>query len=69
LFLRTSSSQNVLVVLNFSEKQQELDFSRTKELKDRSLKVLFSSAVRSSTDLSPRNLHIAAFEVFIAEVK
>ena len=68
-FLRTSSGQSVLVVLNFSAKQQKLDFARTKELKDCSLKVLFSSAVRSSTDLSPRNLNIAAFEVFIAEVK
>jgi len=68
-FLRASSSQTVLVVLNFFEKPLDLDFSRTKELKGRNLRVLFSSAVRASTDLNPRKLHIGAFEVFIAEVK
>jgi len=68
-FLRTSVGQTVLIVLNFSEKQQMLDFSRTKELKDHSLRVLFSSAVRSGADLTPKKLNIAAFEVFVAEVK
>jgi alpha-glucosidase len=68
-FLRTSEQQTVLVVLNLSEKQSELDFARAKELKGRNLALLFSSAVRSSTELSPRKLHIGAFEVFIAEVK
>jgi len=68
-FLRTSEQQAVLVVLNLSEKQLGLDFSRTKELTGHNLGLLFSGAVRSSTDLSPKNLHIGAFEVFIAEVK
>jgi alpha-glucosidase len=68
-FLRRSQGQTVLVILNLSENQLELSFSRTKELKDRTLSLLFSSAVRSSTDLSPKKLHIGAFEVFIAEVK
>ena len=68
-FLRTSSEQIVLVVLNFSENPLDLDFSRTKEIKGHSLRVLFSSGVRANTDLSPKKLRIAAFEVFIAEVK
>ena len=36
-FLRTSAEQTVLVVLNLSEQQLELDFSRTKEIKGRDL--------------------------------
>jgi alpha-glucosidase len=68
-FLRTSEDQTVLVLLNLSEKQLELNFSRTKELAGRNLNLLFSSAIRSSTKLSPRNLHIGACEVFIAEAK
>jgi hypothetical protein len=46
-----------------------VNFSRVKELKGRSLHVLFSSAIRSHADLDPRKLHLGAFEVFIAEVK
>ena len=68
-FLRVSSEQTVLVVLNFSEKPLDVDFSRTKGIKGRSLRVLFSSAVRANADLSPKKLHIGAFEVFIAEAK
>jgi alpha-glucosidase len=68
-FLRTSERQTALVILNLSEKQLELDFSRTKEFVGQNLNLLFSSAVRSSIELNPRNLHIGAFEVFIAEVK
>jgi len=68
-FLRVSSGQTVLVVLNFSEQSLDLDFSRTQEIKGRNLHVVFSSAVRSSTNLTPKKLHIGAFEVFIAEVK
>ena len=61
--------QTVLVVLNFSNAKLEVNFSRVKEIKGRSLHLLFSSAVRSHTDLSPKQLHLGAFEVFIAEVK
>jgi alpha-glucosidase len=68
-FLRTSEKQNVLVVLNFSDKPVDLNLSRAKELKDQTLHLLFSSAVRSHVELSPKNLHIGAFEVFIAEAK
>ena len=68
-FLRTSEMQTVLVILNLSENQLELDLSRASELAGHNLHRLFSSAVRSSTELSPRNLHIGAFEVFVAEVK
>jgi hypothetical protein len=56
-------------VLNFSEIPFDLDFSRAKELKDKNLHLVFSSAVRSKMDLPPYNLHVSAFEVFIAEVR
>ncbi|HSO12145.1 MAG TPA: alpha-glucosidase, partial [Anaerolineales bacterium] len=65
-FIRQSTEQSVLVVLNFSDSKLELDFSRAKEIKGKSLHTLFSSAVRPHTDLSPKNLHLGAFEVFIA---
>jgi len=68
-FLRVSEGQTVLVILNFSESKLEMDFSRIKEIKDHTLNVLFSSAVRSSVTPNLKKLHIGAFEVFIAEVK
>ncbi|MEP0807350.1 MAG: alpha-glucosidase [Chloroflexota bacterium] len=68
-FLRRTSAQTVLVVLNFSNGKLELSFSRTAELKDKSLRLLFSSAVHSRTNLSPKSLQLGAFEVFLAEVK
>jgi alpha-glucosidase len=67
-FLRQSEEQTVLVVLNFSEQPLELDFSRAKEIKGHSLKLLFSSAERQLTTKSPRGLAISPFEVLIAEV-
>ena len=68
-FLRVGSGQTVLVVLNFSGSKLELDFSRVKEHKGKNLHLLFSSAIHSHTVLSPKDLHLGAFEVFIAEVK
>lgn len=47
----------------------DLDFSRAKEIKGKSLHTLFSSAVRSRVDLDPKSLHIGAFEAFVVEVK
>jgi alpha-glucosidase len=68
-FLRIGGGQTILVLLNFSNLKLEVDFSRVWEFKGRSLHLLFSSAVRSHTNLDPKNLHLGAFEVFIAEVK
>jgi alpha-glucosidase len=68
-FLRVGSGQTVLVVLNFSDAKLEVDFSRVKEIKGGSLRLLFSSAVRPPVDLDPQDMHLGAFEVFIAEVK
>ena len=68
-FLRKAEEQTVLVVLNFSEKKLELDFSRTKELRGRNLQILFSSAERLKTAKPPYGLIINPFEVFIAEVR
>jgi alpha-glucosidase len=66
-FLRKSSEQTVLVILNFSEKHLTLDFSRTEEIKGCNLRILFSSAERLLISKSPRGLVINPFEVFIAE--
>jgi len=68
-FLRVTENQTVLVCLNYSEQAHDLDFSRVKEMKGHNLHLLFSSAVRSRMDFSPKQLHIGPFEVFIAEVK
>jgi alpha-glucosidase len=68
-FLRRSEQQTVLVVLNFSEKKLQLDFSRAKAIKGHNLQILFSSAERLKTAKPPYGLTISPFEVFIAEVK
>ncbi|HEX2993881.1 MAG TPA: alpha-glucosidase [Anaerolineales bacterium] len=68
-FARKAKTQIVLVVLNFSEKRLDLDFSRNKEIKGCELQILFSSAERLKTTKPPSRLAINPFEVFLAEVK
>ncbi|HZJ24488.1 MAG TPA: alpha-glucosidase, partial [Anaerolineales bacterium] len=68
-FLRVTSKQTVLVVLNFSDARLALDFSRAKEIRQSGLRILFSSAERSAKIKSPRGLEIGPFEAFIAEVQ
>ena len=68
-FLRVSSNQTVLVILNFSASRLDLDFSRTKEIKESDLRILFSSAERSTKIKSPRELEVGHFDAFIAEVQ
>lgn len=65
---QTKGDQTVLVILNFSEKQFELDFSRVRGIKGHDLDILFSSAERLMTIKAPHGLTISPFEVFIAEV-
>jgi alpha-glucosidase len=67
--LRKSAEQSVLVILNFSEKKLELDFSRVRQIKRNDLQILFSSAERLKTTKPPRGLTISPFEVLIAEVQ
>ncbi|MCQ3938845.1 MAG: alpha-glucosidase [Chloroflexi bacterium] len=67
-FLRTSDLQQALVVLNFSDKRLELDFSKTKGIKAAKLRTLFSSAVCSQLEASPQHLVVAPFEAYIAEI-
>jgi len=68
-FLRVTSKQTVLVVLNFSDARLALDFSRAKEVRQSGLRILFSSAERSAKIKSPRGLEIGPFEAFVAEVQ
>ncbi|MGZ9225512.1 MAG: alpha-amylase family glycosyl hydrolase, partial [Anaerolineales bacterium] len=68
-FIRRSPEQTILVIMNFSEKKLELDFSRAKEIKGHDLQILFSSAERIKTAKPPHGLTISPFEVFIAEVQ
>jgi alpha-glucosidase len=68
-FLRKTVEQTVLVILNFSGKKLELDFSRAREIKGHNLQILFSSAERLKIAKPPYGLTISPFEVFIAQVK
>ena len=66
-FLRQSEEQTILVVLNYSDQNLNLDFTSVKEIKNGALKILFSSAERRTDNLPP-NFKFNPFEVFIAEV-
>ena len=68
-FLRKSEEQTVLVVLNFSDRAQDLDFSRVEDVEGRNLRILFSSAERQLTTKPPRGLTVSPFEVLFAEVQ
>ncbi len=65
-FLRKAEKQTVLVVLSFSEKREKLDFSK---LLYKSAQTIFSSAGRSKGEENLHELHLGAFEVYIAEVQ
>jgi glycosidase len=68
-FVRKTESQKALVILNFSDKKLDLNFSRAREIKGHNLQILFSSAERLKIIKPPYGLAINPFEVFIAEVK
>jgi alpha-glucosidase len=65
-FLRSSASQSVLVVLNFSPKRQILSFA---ELSASAAHTLFSSAGRNKAEEALNALHLGAFEIYIGELK
>jgi alpha-glucosidase len=65
-YLRCSSDQSALVVLNFSPQRQILNFS---ELPATSAHTLFSSAGRNKPQETLNELHLGAFEVYIGELK
>ncbi len=69
VFVRKSGDETILVILNFSDKKLDLDFSRSKEIQGCELQILFSSAERLKTTKPPYGLAISPFEVFLAEVK
>ena len=63
-FLRSTSDQEVLVLLNFSEKQISLDFS---DLGAKSVRVIYSAILQATTDFP--QLTMNPFEIWIAELK
>jgi alpha-glucosidase len=65
-FLRRSQEQSVLVVLSFSSKGEVLNFSN---LRSKTARTLFSSAGRSKPAENLKEIHLGAFEIYIAEVK
>jgi alpha-glucosidase len=67
-FLRKLAEQTVLVVLNYSDQAWELDFSRVKEIKNSTLRTLFTSAERRIGEF-PVKFKVGSFEVLIAEVE
>jgi glycosidase len=68
-FLRKSEEQTDLVVLNFSGRSLDLDFTDVDEIRERKLRILFSSAQRQLTTKPPRGLTMSPYEVLIAEVQ
>jgi alpha-glucosidase len=64
-FLRETAGQTVLVVLSFSEKREKLDFST---LPCKTARTIFSSAGRSKSEEDLKEIHLGAFEVYIAEL-
>ena len=65
-FMRTTSQQSVLVLLSFSGKRENLNFS---DLPYKNARTLFSSAGRSKTAENLAEIHLGAFEIYIAEVQ
>lgn len=65
-FLRTTATQTVLVLLNYSPSRHDLRFNLPGK---KTAHILFSSAGRSKKDESLRRIPLGAFEVLIAELK
>jgi alpha-glucosidase len=68
-FVRKTIEQTDLVVLNFSGRSLDLDFTDVEEIQGRHLHILFSSAQRLLTIKPPRGLTLSPYEVLIAEVQ
>ncbi|HEY3312921.1 MAG TPA: alpha-glucosidase [Anaerolineales bacterium] len=65
-FLRRTDKQVVLVVLSFSNKREILNFS---SLPYKTARTLFSSAGRSKAAENLKEIHLGAFEIFVAELQ
>ena len=65
-FLRKTANQVILVILSFSKKRENLDFSN---LPFKSARTIFSSAGRSKVEENLKDIHLGAFEILIAELK
>ncbi len=64
-FIRATAEQRVLVALNFSEKQQVLDFS---QLRYTTADLLFSSAGHAHRQENLKEIHLGSFEIYIVEL-
>lgn len=65
-YIRSNDSQSILVLLSFSSERKTIHLS---DLPHQKAHTLFSSAGRSKTEESLAELHLGAFEIFIAELK
>ena len=64
-FLRTNNEQTVLVVLNYSNRSQELKF----DLPQKSAQTVFSSIKLERSEEHANKVMVGAFEVYIAELQ
>ena len=65
-FLRRTEKQSILVLMSFSKERQNLDLS---EVSSKTARTLFSSAGRSKTVENLNQMHLGAYEIFIAELQ
>jgi glycosidase len=65
-FIRDTSEQTVLVILNFSKNHQTLHFPK---LPFRNARLLFSSAGRSKKEDKLSEIKLGAYEVYLAELE
>lgn len=65
-FLRSTPEQTVLVVLSFSEKREVVSFS---DLPYKTAHTIFTSAGRNRPEEKLAEIHLGAFEIFIAAVE
>lgn len=65
-FLRTTADQKLLVILSYTQKRLAVDLS---SLPYKTAETLFSSAGRSKPVESLKEIHLGAFEIYLADLK
>ncbi|MEI6291953.1 MAG: alpha-glucosidase C-terminal domain-containing protein, partial [Chloroflexota bacterium] len=65
-FLRTTGNQKLLVILSYTQNRLALDLS---SLPFKTAETIFSSAGRSKPLENLNEIHLGAFEIYLAELK